>query len=93
MKWRDQGQLARDLQGSGGECVKVKRNSHNPFPKEGEKRKGGTENKREEKRKGGHWSFKLKDWATVTTAKNKPAIKTAHTHKHCTLNVDRTPAE
>lgn len=32
MKWRDQGQLARDLQGSGGECVEVKHNSPNPFP-------------------------------------------------------------
>lgn len=37
MKWSDRGQLARDLQGSGGECVEVKRNSHNPLPKEREK--------------------------------------------------------
>jgi len=49
LKWSDQGQLARDLQGSGRECVEVKHNSHNPFLKERKERRRRLKRERTER--------------------------------------------
>lgn len=49
MKWSNQGQLARDLQGSGRECVEVKHNSYNPFSKKEKGETGGLKIERKER--------------------------------------------